>query len=323
MTFLTAHRCIVCDAEATKRCSSCAKAGVDLFFCSLEHCQQVWLGHSILCGKSPPFCRRLEKDQFTHFKQCLALPLEKTLRLRFVQLLRIPLDDHPSLARLKHRKIIKRAFGFDPWKPDTQVDEAVTVAAELERLTGTSAETLLRHFQALAPDYPELVPFHDVLVACLGSLYGVPSGPRTRDTDWGDRGQLYSLLLFEAAERWLSTRQNAGEPPVDPGHELWWTLLMHRVTAAVYSRAQLDKSYAYAFDCHEQCFETTLACLERGMDLDDPALSECFDKGLFGFRVIAQLLRPSELPETDATPVAPTPRTKSKGGQVKVMRLRG
>lgn len=98
---------------------------------------------------------------------------------------------------------------------------------------------------------------------------------------------------------------------------------MHRVTAAVYSRAQLDKSYAYAFDCHEQCFETTLACLERGMDLDDPALSECFDKGLFGFRVIAQLLRPSELPETDATPVAPTPRTKSKGGQVKVMRLRG
>ncbi|BGO91119.1 hypothetical protein NBRC10512_005787 [Rhodotorula toruloides] len=322
MTSLTARRCIVCDAEATKRCSSCASAGVDLFFCSLEHFQQVWLGHSILCGKSPPFCRCLTEDQFTHFKDSFALPLEKTLRLRILQLLRMPLDDRPSLARFKYRKMLERAFGFDPWKVDTQVDEAVTVAAELERLTGTSAETLLRHLQALAPDYTDLIPFHDVLVTCLGSLYGVPSGPRTRDNDWGDKGQLYSLLVFEAAERWLSHWQKTGEPPVDPGHELWWTLLMHRVTAALYSLSQLDKPYRYAFDCHEQCFDTTFACLKRGMDLDDPALSECFSRGMYAFNVISRLLRP-ELPEEDATPVAPTPRKKAKGGQVKVVRLRG
>ncbi|KAK4334113.1 hypothetical protein RTBOTA2_002814 [Rhodotorula toruloides] len=50
MTSLTARRCIVCDAEASKRCSSCAKAGVDLFFCSLEHFAKVWSGHKQSCG---------------------------------------------------------------------------------------------------------------------------------------------------------------------------------------------------------------------------------------------------------------------------------
>ncbi|GAA6055375.1 hypothetical protein NBRC10513_006315 [Rhodotorula toruloides] len=322
MTSLTARRCVVCDAEATKRCSSCAKAGIDLFFCSSEHFQQVWLGHSILCGKSPPFCRYSAIGEHVDlFKECLNLPLEKTLRLQLLQLASPPQDDRPSLARLRFRKTVERILGFDPWKPGTKVDDTSTVAAELQRLTGTSAETLLRHLGSLSPDYIDLVPFHDVLVAGLGSLYDVPTGPRTRDVAWGDKGQLYSLLLFEAAQQWLSHRQEAGEPPVDPGLEAWWTQLIHRLSVALYS-SPVNKSYRYAFDCHEQCFATTFACLKRGTDYDDPDLSKCFSTGLYAFDIIAQLLRPSEPSEADAALLAPAPPKKVKRGQVKMVRLR-
>lgn len=32
-----AQPCEVCGVETTQRCSSCVKAGVDLFFCSKDH----------------------------------------------------------------------------------------------------------------------------------------------------------------------------------------------------------------------------------------------------------------------------------------------
>ncbi|GAA5894939.1 hypothetical protein JCM8208_000069 [Rhodotorula glutinis] len=49
--------CIVC-AEPTKtRCSSCARAGLDLFLCSSSHQQLVWKAHRSHCGpgRAHPF----------------------------------------------------------------------------------------------------------------------------------------------------------------------------------------------------------------------------------------------------------------------------
>ncbi|BGO96446.1 putative dentin sialophosphoprotein [Rhodotorula toruloides ATCC 204091] len=42
--------CEVCGAATTTRCSSCAKVGIDLFFCSPEHQKLVWRGHKVVCG---------------------------------------------------------------------------------------------------------------------------------------------------------------------------------------------------------------------------------------------------------------------------------
>ncbi|BGP39633.1 hypothetical protein JCM10449v2_003584 [Rhodotorula kratochvilovae] len=45
--------CLVCDEMTKNRCSSCVKAGIDLFFCSKEHQKLVWKAHKEVCG--PPF----------------------------------------------------------------------------------------------------------------------------------------------------------------------------------------------------------------------------------------------------------------------------
>ncbi|BGO91118.1 hypothetical protein NBRC10512_005788 [Rhodotorula toruloides] len=42
--------CMVCGKETQNRCSKCADAGIDLFFCSPEHQKLVWPGHRIFCG---------------------------------------------------------------------------------------------------------------------------------------------------------------------------------------------------------------------------------------------------------------------------------
>ncbi|KAJ8294861.1 Pre-mRNA-splicing factor cwf23 [Rhodotorula toruloides] len=45
-------RCLVCYAAMKNRCSRCAGAGVDLFFCSPEHQKLAWQGHRLFCGPS-------------------------------------------------------------------------------------------------------------------------------------------------------------------------------------------------------------------------------------------------------------------------------
>ncbi|GAA5886257.1 hypothetical protein JCM3774_001608 [Rhodotorula dairenensis] len=42
--------CCVCGEFSTMRCSACAKAGVDLYFCSTEHQKLVWFAHKPVCG---------------------------------------------------------------------------------------------------------------------------------------------------------------------------------------------------------------------------------------------------------------------------------
>ncbi|KAJ8294821.1 hypothetical protein OF846_001897 [Rhodotorula toruloides] len=43
---------MVCGKETKNRCSACAKAGLDLFFCSPEHQKLVWFGHKLVCGQN-------------------------------------------------------------------------------------------------------------------------------------------------------------------------------------------------------------------------------------------------------------------------------
>ncbi|EGU11938.1 hypothetical protein RTG_02000 [Rhodotorula toruloides ATCC 204091] len=53
----TMGECLVCGTETKNRCSSCVKAGIDLFFCSPEHQKLVWPVHRSFCGpgKANPF----------------------------------------------------------------------------------------------------------------------------------------------------------------------------------------------------------------------------------------------------------------------------
>ncbi|GAA5846274.1 hypothetical protein JCM9279_005884 [Rhodotorula babjevae] len=61
--------CLVCGIKTENRCSSCAKAGIDLFFCSPDHQKLVWKAHRHFCGpgKANPFTwpllSRLEADE--------------------------------------------------------------------------------------------------------------------------------------------------------------------------------------------------------------------------------------------------------------------
>ncbi|BGO91089.1 hypothetical protein NBRC10512_005819 [Rhodotorula toruloides] len=50
MTTPAVAECLVCGKETKNRCSSCAKAGIDLFFCSPEHQKLVWHVHRLFCG---------------------------------------------------------------------------------------------------------------------------------------------------------------------------------------------------------------------------------------------------------------------------------
>ncbi|GAA5906478.1 hypothetical protein JCM8208_004672 [Rhodotorula glutinis] len=52
-----AQPCEVCGVETVQRCSSCVKAGIDLFFCGKEHQKLVWSAHKTVCGpgKAHPF----------------------------------------------------------------------------------------------------------------------------------------------------------------------------------------------------------------------------------------------------------------------------
>ncbi|GAA5846253.1 hypothetical protein JCM9279_005875 [Rhodotorula babjevae] len=61
--------CLVCVINTENRCSSCAKAGIDLFFCSPDHQKLVWKAHRRVCGpgKANPFMwpllSQLEADE--------------------------------------------------------------------------------------------------------------------------------------------------------------------------------------------------------------------------------------------------------------------
>ncbi|GAA5846155.1 hypothetical protein JCM9279_005839 [Rhodotorula babjevae] len=52
-----AQPCEVCGVKTIQRCSSCVKAGINLFFCSREHQKLVWSAHKPVCGpgKAHPF----------------------------------------------------------------------------------------------------------------------------------------------------------------------------------------------------------------------------------------------------------------------------
>ncbi|KAG0658231.1 hypothetical protein C6P46_005890 [Rhodotorula mucilaginosa] len=49
--------CCVCGTPSTMRCGACAKVGVELPFCSIEHQKLVWSAHKHVCGpdRAKPF----------------------------------------------------------------------------------------------------------------------------------------------------------------------------------------------------------------------------------------------------------------------------
>ncbi|GAA5914394.1 hypothetical protein JCM8208_002837 [Rhodotorula glutinis] len=78
--------CEVCGVETVQRCSSCDKAGIDLFFCSKDHQKLVWPAHKPVCGpgKAHPFpILPLSQDEIAWIKTQLDEPnLELGLTMR-------------------------------------------------------------------------------------------------------------------------------------------------------------------------------------------------------------------------------------------------
>ncbi|GAA5938580.1 hypothetical protein JCM3775_002163 [Rhodotorula graminis] len=72
--------CLVCGIKTENRCSSCAKAGIDLFFCSPDHQKLVWKAHRRVCGpgKANPFMwpllSQLEADEIIEHMHDIIVP---------------------------------------------------------------------------------------------------------------------------------------------------------------------------------------------------------------------------------------------------------
>ncbi|GAA5853615.1 hypothetical protein JCM9279_005075 [Rhodotorula babjevae] len=70
--------CVICGTPTKNRCSSCAKAGVDLFFCTREHQQLVWKVHRTVCGPgkaNPLFPPPLLEDELPAILDTLHLEI--------------------------------------------------------------------------------------------------------------------------------------------------------------------------------------------------------------------------------------------------------
>ncbi|BGO91137.1 hypothetical protein NBRC10512v2_003403 [Rhodotorula toruloides] len=292
MTSLTARRCIVCDAEATKRCSSCAREGIDLFFCSLEHFAEVWSGHKPYCGKDSSFLSQPLEQEIAVARALCGVPLQTTV--------------------VKH--LVQAIWGFDPVQTElgaSDVDDEGSFPCELEKL-----QSLLDHLETLGPDEPDLVPFRDVLIAGIRSIKPCPSSLPTLWRAVSNIRQLQGILLFTAATEWLEARHKAGEPLVDPTHELWWKLLNHRICLAF---ALPPKSVPGEVEYGKRCFETARAWMQRGMDLDDPDLAKVFSTEPLAYSVVSPYMWPSKAADPTQAPPAPAKKTKKvTSGSAKV-----
>ncbi|BGO91110.1 hypothetical protein NBRC10512_005796 [Rhodotorula toruloides] len=74
----TMGECLVCGEETKNRCSACAKAGIDLFFCSPEHQKFVWYAHRLFCGRgtaNPPLLPNLSAEELDSARQRRSNPL--------------------------------------------------------------------------------------------------------------------------------------------------------------------------------------------------------------------------------------------------------
>ncbi|KAK4334077.1 Zn(2)-C6 fungal-type domain-containing protein, partial [Rhodotorula toruloides] len=202
------------------------------------------------------------------------------------------------------------AWGFDPVETELGASDIVdegSFRSELEKLTGIPAQTLLDHLEILGPDQPDLVPFRDVLIAGIRSINPHPSSlPAFWRTIISIR-QLQGILLFTAATEWLEARQKAGEPIVDPTHELWWKLLNHRVCLAF---ALPPEFVPGQVEYGKRCFETARAWMQRGMDLDDPDLAEVFSTEPVAYSIVSPYLWPSKAADATLAPPAAAKKTK-------------
>ncbi|GAA5990851.1 hypothetical protein JCM10908_000044 [Rhodotorula pacifica] len=96
----TCPTCFVCGAESTQRCSACAKDGVSVTFCSMEHQKLVWHAHKPVCGpgKAMPFTApsTMSKDELATLVSLLsyAYPAEPSTSCT-----------HPTFRHMLARKL--------------------------------------------------------------------------------------------------------------------------------------------------------------------------------------------------------------------------
>ncbi|GAA5885799.1 hypothetical protein JCM6882_007566 [Rhodosporidiobolus microsporus] len=78
MTTSISPRCCVCGTTTINRCSSCAKFGFDLFFCSREHQKVIWPVRKLCCGEraSPFRWPDLSKQEIEFLYAIKDFPLE-------------------------------------------------------------------------------------------------------------------------------------------------------------------------------------------------------------------------------------------------------
>lgn len=151
------------------------------------------------------------------------------------------------------------------------------------------------------------MPFRDVLIAAVKSINPFPPWYPPSWRVLNDITQLHNILLFWAAAEWLDDRHKAGEPAVDPSHELWWQVLNHRVGISFkLGPFTLDDPATYS----KLCFETTCKWIRLGMDINDPQLAEVFQDQMMPYFMTPHRMWPSSL-GCPAQPSAESKRAKT------------
>ncbi|GJN87735.1 hypothetical protein Rhopal_000690-T1 [Rhodotorula paludigena] len=126
MSTTSVQPCAVCGEKTVKCCSECAKAGVDLYFCSSAHQKLVWSTHREVCGpgKANPFlpaplsAQELEQAIETCRKEC-------AVNSNNYGGLQLPVEDLDKASR--DGKILKLCHEVAEPKLRTQLAQTLTM----------------------------------------------------------------------------------------------------------------------------------------------------------------------------------------------------
>ncbi|GAA5846255.1 hypothetical protein JCM9279_005877 [Rhodotorula babjevae] len=203
--------CLVCGVKTENRCSSCAKAGIDLFFCSPDYQKLVCKAYRRVCGpgKADPFMwpllSQLEADEIIeHMHDSTGLYAQPTVLGN-------------SLAGAMHT-----SSGLEPEEIAACARALTAGVADDKGDTLMALQSVLGDFRALdvtrqtrtqADEKASLVPYHSPIATL--SFDEVTSGRPDRLNPEPWRTKFRHLSLVNASLLGLWDRTAGQEPPVE------------------------------------------------------------------------------------------------------------
>ncbi|BGP47578.1 hypothetical protein JCM10450v2_003441 [Rhodotorula kratochvilovae] len=230
--------CEVCGKETKQRCSACATAGVDLFFCSKEHQKLVWPVHRDFCS---------------HGSSTFAMPALSAAEL--------------ADARKRMHDPIRTIDG-----------EAVTLAYDLQRVSGENFEALLRKLAGCL-ERESAVKHKPLLIAMIRSaLFSQP----VFDVDnVAEHCEQESHVLLGATFLFHVFRplQMRGLLPHDPSTVAWYAPLCHRalLLGALEVRA-MEHQDPRLVEFYRSSIARQQNWIRSGMGTDNPVIESALSR---------------------------------------------